>query len=151
MDFVHMLHDDRYLSKILCSTIPTPLHDLKVKITETEFLCLSFALNFLWLHYFQTLDGFCSYIVWWYTVPSLTPPTPPIHLPIWVTDLECVSDGLSEGCRFNPRQVCNILLWRGIMKYFLVILSLLPIQEGQYTKQQGWLQEWQLSQFQVKE
>ena len=34
MDLVHVWYDDRYWSKILCSTIPTPLHDLEVKVTE---------------------------------------------------------------------------------------------------------------------
>ena len=34
MDLVPVWYDDRYLSKILCSTIPTPLHDLEVKVTE---------------------------------------------------------------------------------------------------------------------
>ena len=34
----------------LCSTIPNPLHDLKVKVTD-----ISFALKFLGPHYFQTL------------------------------------------------------------------------------------------------
>ena len=25
--------------KFLCSTVPTPLHDLKVKVIDLEFLC----------------------------------------------------------------------------------------------------------------
>ena len=36
-DLVHVLKDDRYWSKILRGTIPTPVHDLKVK--DLEFLC----------------------------------------------------------------------------------------------------------------
>ena len=31
MDLVYIWYDDRYWSKILFSTIPTPMHDLKVK------------------------------------------------------------------------------------------------------------------------
>ena len=32
-------YDDRYWSKILHSTIPTPIHDLKVKVTDLELSC----------------------------------------------------------------------------------------------------------------
>ena len=39
MYLFHVWYDDRYSSKILHSTIPTPLHDLKVKVTDLEFLC----------------------------------------------------------------------------------------------------------------
>ena len=57
MYLVHVWYDDRYWSKIWHSNIPTPLHihDLKVKVTNLEFLCLIFALKFLEFHYFQTL------------------------------------------------------------------------------------------------
>ena len=30
---------DRALSKILCSTIPIPVHDLKIKVADFEFFC----------------------------------------------------------------------------------------------------------------
>ena len=39
MDLVCVLHDDRYWSKILQGNIPTPVRDLKVKVTDLEFLC----------------------------------------------------------------------------------------------------------------
>ena len=39
MDFIHLWRDDRALSKILHSTIPTPVHDLKVKVTDLELSC----------------------------------------------------------------------------------------------------------------
>ena len=39
MDLVYIWYDDRYWSKILFSTIPTPMHDLKVKVTDLELLC----------------------------------------------------------------------------------------------------------------
>ena len=32
-------YDDRYLSKLLCSTIPTPIQVIKVKVKDLEFLC----------------------------------------------------------------------------------------------------------------
>ena len=32
MDFIQLWHDDRALSKILCSTIP--VHDLKIKLKK---------------------------------------------------------------------------------------------------------------------
>ena len=39
MDLVHVWYDDGSWSRILHSTIPTPIHDLKVKVTDLEFLC----------------------------------------------------------------------------------------------------------------
>ena len=42
MDLLHVWYDDRYWSKILHSTIPTPERDLKVKVTDLELLCQSF-------------------------------------------------------------------------------------------------------------
>ena len=38
MDFIQLGCDDRALSKTLCSTIPVPVHDLKIKVTD--FLCI---------------------------------------------------------------------------------------------------------------
>ena len=35
--------------------IPTDIHDFKVKVTDLELLCQSFASKFLGPHYFQTL------------------------------------------------------------------------------------------------
>ena len=57
-EFVHVGYDDRYWSKVLCSTIQPTLHalppcDLKVK--DLEFLCQSFMLKCLELHYFKAL------------------------------------------------------------------------------------------------
>ena len=40
MDFIQLLHDDRALSKILCSTIPIPVHDLKIKLKDFDFFCV---------------------------------------------------------------------------------------------------------------
>ena len=35
--FIHVFGmDDRYWSKILFSSIPTPMHDLNVKVTDLE-------------------------------------------------------------------------------------------------------------------
>ena len=38
MNSVYVRYDDRHWSKILLSTIPTPMHDLKVKVTDLELL-----------------------------------------------------------------------------------------------------------------
>ena len=38
--FNQLWRDDRALSKILCSTIPVSVHDLKVKVTNFEFFCV---------------------------------------------------------------------------------------------------------------
>ena len=42
MDFIHLWRDDRALSKLLCSTIPIPVHGLKVKVTDFEFFVFNF-------------------------------------------------------------------------------------------------------------
>ena len=42
MDFIHLWRDDRALSNILRSTIPIPVHDLKVKVADFEFFVLNF-------------------------------------------------------------------------------------------------------------
>ena len=42
MDFIHLWHDDRALSKILCSTSPIPVHGLKVKVMDIEFFVFNF-------------------------------------------------------------------------------------------------------------
>ena len=39
MDFIQLWCDDRALYKILCSTIPIPVHDLKIKVLDFDFLC----------------------------------------------------------------------------------------------------------------
>ena len=40
MDFIHLWHESRALSNTLCSTIPIPVHDLKIKVTDFEFFCV---------------------------------------------------------------------------------------------------------------
>ena len=42
MDFIQLWRDDRALSKILFSTIPIPVHDLKIKLKDFDFF---FVLN----------------------------------------------------------------------------------------------------------
>ena len=34
----HVWHGDRCWSKLLCSTIPNPVHDFKVNVTDLEYL-----------------------------------------------------------------------------------------------------------------
>ena len=36
MNLVYIWYDDRYLCKVLSTTIPTPARDLKVKVTDLE-------------------------------------------------------------------------------------------------------------------
>ena len=53
MDFIQLWRDKRPLSKILCSTIPIPVHDLKIKVTDFELFCVKSLqcqlLQSLWL------------------------------------------------------------------------------------------------------
>ena len=53
IDFKQLWHDDRALSKLLCSTIPVPVYDLKIKVTDFECFCVKSLqcqlLQSLWL------------------------------------------------------------------------------------------------------
>ena len=42
MDLINCCVTIVTLSKILCSTIPIPVHDLKIKVTDFEFFCVKF-------------------------------------------------------------------------------------------------------------
>ena len=49
IDFIHLWRDDRTLSEILHSTIPIPVHGLKVKVTNLfvfNFYSVSFCKAF---------------------------------------------------------------------------------------------------------
>ena len=60
MDFIYLWRDDRTLSNILRSTIPIPLHGLKVKVTDFEF----FVLNFYSVSFYKAFDWFEPCLVW---------------------------------------------------------------------------------------
>ena len=47
MDFIQLWRVDRALSKILCSTIPIPVHDLKIKVTDFDFFFFFFFFFFV--------------------------------------------------------------------------------------------------------
>ena len=55
MDFIHLWRDDRALSKILRSTIPIPVHGLKVKVTDFEFFVFN-LLNFYSVSFCKAFD-----------------------------------------------------------------------------------------------
>ena len=45
---VDIWYDDKYLYKVVISTIQTPAHDLKVKIKDLEFSCLRILSEGIW-------------------------------------------------------------------------------------------------------
>ena len=51
----HVWYDDRCWSKILCSTIPNPVHDLKVKVTYLEFFAVNVVYNVCFCEAFDGL------------------------------------------------------------------------------------------------
>ena len=53
----HVWYDDRRWSKILCSTIPNPVHDFKVKVTDLEFLYWSLFLSFYNVCFCESFDA----------------------------------------------------------------------------------------------
>ena len=52
--------DDRYWSKVLPSIIPTPVHDLKVRVTDLEFYVNFLCLSFYNVSFCIAFDGFDS-------------------------------------------------------------------------------------------
>ena len=57
---VHTWYDDRYLSKIWSSTIPVPVHDLKVNVTEWLSLTFKVFRTTLFLNHVLYLDHVCN-------------------------------------------------------------------------------------------
>ena len=92
MDLVHVWVDDRYWSKMLRNTIPTPIHDLKVSVTD--FFMFKFYVKGFRTSLFLNCDVFVSYMVITMMIdtgPKLCTVTIPIHihdLKIKVRDLE---------------------------------------------------------------
>ena len=68
MDFIQLWRDDRALSKILCSTIPIPVHDLKIKVTDFDFFCVKSLqcqlLQSLWLIWIVFGMNGCKILKW---------------------------------------------------------------------------------------
>ena len=52
----HVWSDDRCWSKILCITIPNPVHDFEVKVTNLEFLYWSLCLSFYNVCFCEAFD-----------------------------------------------------------------------------------------------
>ena len=92
MDLVYIWSDDRYWSKILFSTISTPMHDLKVKVTDLELFMLTFYSKVFRISLFPNplMDLFH---VWydnryWFKMLLSTISTTMDDLKVKVTDLE---------------------------------------------------------------
>ena len=85
----HVWHSDRCWSKILCSTIPNPIHVFKVKVTDLEILID--VLCFYNICFREASDGLIH--VWhgdrnWSKMSYGTIPNPVHDLQVKVTDLE---------------------------------------------------------------
>ena len=137
MDLVHVWYHDRYWSKILHSTIPTPIHDLKVKVTDLELSCLSFMLKFLGPHCFQTL--WYMFHVWydnrcWSKILCSMIPNPPVHdFKIKVTDLKFLYWSLCLS--FYNVWFCEALdglihVWYGDRNWSKILYGTIPNPEG---------------------
>ena len=66
MYLVHVWYDDViHWSKIVRGTIPTPLDDLKVKVTDLEFYIKVLNLSFYNISFCEAFDGFDSCLACW--------------------------------------------------------------------------------------
>ena len=88
MDLIHIWHGDKYLFKILRGTIPIPVHDLKVKVTDLKLLHKSFAFKFLQCQFLQSLMDLRLPCNWYWCILHGTIPTPVYGPKVRVTDLE---------------------------------------------------------------
>ena len=61
----HVWYDDRCWSKILCSTIPNPVHDFKVQVTDLRIFVLKFVFKFLQCLFLWSLWWIDSCLAWW--------------------------------------------------------------------------------------
>ena len=100
----HVWHDDRCWSEILCSTMPNPIYDFKVKDTDLEFLYC----NFLQFQFF--LKPSMDFIHLWRDDRALskilrrTIPIPVRGLKVKITEFFVFN--------YTPRKLC---LWWGIL------------------------------------
>ena len=126
IDLVHVWYDDRYWSKILRGTIPTPVHDLKVKVKVTG---LDF---FMWKFYVKVfraslfLNPLMDLVhVWhndgyWSKLLRCTLPTPVYDPKVQVTDLEVL------GPRYFQTRSC---IWLDIGPKFYRVPSPCPVHD----------------------
>ena len=64
MDLLYIWYDNRYWSKILFDSNPTPAFDLKVKVTDLEICVKVLCLSFSDLLISISLYGFTLYLAW---------------------------------------------------------------------------------------
>ena len=84
MDLVHVWYDDGYWSRSLHSTIPIPIHDLKVKVTDFYVKVFRISLFHPSLDLVHvSYDG-----RYWSKILCITIHTPIHDLKVNVTDLE---------------------------------------------------------------
>ena len=92
MDLVYIWYDDRHWSKILLSIIPTPMHDLKVKVTDLELFMLKFYVKVFRTSLFPNPMMDLVHVWYddryWSKLLFITVPTPIHDLKVKVTDLE---------------------------------------------------------------
>ena len=85
MDLVHVWYDDRYLSRILRCTIPTPVHDHKVKVKDWFFM---FFYNVGFAKHLMDFIPIWQDVRYWSKILHGTIPIPGHDLKIKVTDLD---------------------------------------------------------------
>ena len=91
MDLVYIWYDDRYWSKILFSTIPTPMHDFKVKVADITFMLTFYVKVFRTSLFPNPLMDLVH--VWyddryWSKILHSAIPTPIHDFKVKITDLE---------------------------------------------------------------
>ena len=134
MDLVHVWYDDRYWSKILHSTIPTPIHDLKGKVTYLELSCLSFTLSFrtaLFPNPVVYLFNFWYDDRCWSKILCSTIPNPVHDFKVKVSDFLYWSLCLSfYNVCFWEAFVGLIHVWHGDRNWSKILYGTIPNPEG---------------------
>ena len=137
MDLVHVWYDNRYWSKILHSTIPTPTYDLKVKVTDLELFMLKFYVKVFRTSLFPNPVVYL-FPVWyddrgWSKILCSMIPNPVHDFKVKVTDLEFLYWSLCLS--FYNVCFCEafdglIHVWHGDRNWSKILYGTIPSPEG---------------------
>ena len=135
MGLVHVWYDDRYGSKILHSTIPTPIHDLKVKVTDFRTFMLKFYVKVFRTSLFPNPVVYLFHVWYddrcWSKILCSMIPNPVLKFK--VTDLEFLYWSLCLS--FYNVCFCEavdglIHVWHGNRNWSKILYGTIPYPEG---------------------
>ena len=137
MDLVHVWCDDRYWSKILHSTSPTPIHDLKVKVTDLTTFMLKYYVKVFRTSLFPNPEVYLFHVWYddrcWSRILCSTIPNPIHDFEVKITDLEFLYWSLCLS--FYNVCFCEVFdglihVWHGDRNWSKILYGTIPNPEG---------------------